>query len=311
MQLNALDNMKNTDLLLNQFLENAKQFDAEVEPIKVLRSNTFRIGKANVLIRVASDLGKRYFFGLNYISAEEVSNLDNSFIAFICGSIDRTVLIPFDILINHLPEISHDRNGEYKINFTRDLNLVLRGKKNTLDCSSFVNNWDSILSSRNLKNDVSSPDESFHNIIQGRLINIGNIRGYKTFCPDKSKTFNKKRLDEISTITTCPELQFTEYNTVRNIDVIWFREVNNGYYPEYAFEVELSTGVWSGFGRLASLREYNTRLYIITNHEKKFNQVSSSFHELKNKFIHVVPDKIGLLYSAEINLIKMRQEFNL
>ena len=303
--------MKNNDSLLNQFLEKAKLLDAEVEPIKVLRSNTFRIGKANILIRVASDLGKRYFFGLNYISAEELSNLDNSFIAFICGSIDKTIFIPSEILINHLSEISHDRNGEYKINFTRDLNLVLRGKGNSLNCSNFINNWDSILSSNNLKMNALNPDESFHNVIQGRLINIGNIRGYKTYSPDKSKTFNKKRLDEISTLKSCPELQFSEYSTLRNIDVIWFREVNNGYYPVYAFEVELTTGVWSGFGRLASLQEYNTRLYIVTNDEKKFTQVSCSFPDLKNKYIHVVPDKIGLLYSAEINLIRMRQDFNL
>ncbi len=169
--------MNINDKLLNQFLEKAKSLDAEVEPIKVLRSNTFRIGKANVLIRAASDLGKRYFFGLNYITAEELSNLDNSFVAFICGDIDKTVFIPSESLINNLSSISHDRNGEYKINFTRELNLVLRGKGKSLNCSSFVNNWDSILSPQNLKRNALSPDESFHNVIQGRLIKIGNIRG--------------------------------------------------------------------------------------------------------------------------------------
>src|SRR3989338_911673 len=123
--------------LLLQFLDKAKLLNAEVEPIKVLKTNTFKIGKANILIRTASDLGKRFFFGINYINAEEIYNLDNSFIAFICGSIDQTVFIPADILIKHLPQISHDRNGEYKINFSRDLNLVLKGKRNLLDCSGY------------------------------------------------------------------------------------------------------------------------------------------------------------------------------
>ena len=303
--------MKNSDTLLQQFLEEAKSHDAEVEPIKILRSNTFKIGRSHILIRTASDLGKRYFFGLNYINAEELSNLDNSFVAFICGSIDKIIFIPSDILINNLGEISHDRNGEYKINFTRELDLVLKGKGKSLDCSSFINNWDSILFSQNLKTDIMSPDESFHNVIQGRLLHIGNIRGYKTYSPNKSKTFNKKKLEDIATLNICPQLQFSDYSSIRNIDVIWFREVNNGFYPVYAFEVELSTGVWSGFGRLASLQEYNTRLYIITNEEKKFNQVSNSFSDLKKKYIHIVPDKIGLLYSAESNLIRMRQDFNL
>ncbi|MDN3510137.1 MAG: hypothetical protein NG784_02370 [Candidatus Jettenia sp.] len=168
-----------------------------------------------------------------------------------------------------------------------------------------------VLNSQNLKINSLNPDESFHNVLQGRLIEIGNIRNYKTYSPDKSKIFNKKKLVDIATLKICPQLQYTEYSSVRNIDVIWFRKVNNGYYSEYAFEVELSTGVWSGFGGLASLREYNTRLYIITNDDKRFNQVANSFPEIKNKYIHFVPDKVSLLYSAEINLIKMRKEFNL
>ena len=123
------------------FLEKAKSLDENVELIKVLRTNTYQIGKANVLVRTASDLGKCYFFGLNYINAEEISNLDNSFVAFICGDLSQAVFLPSNILIENLHQISHDRNGEYKINFTRDLNLVLKGKSNQLDCGQFVNNW--------------------------------------------------------------------------------------------------------------------------------------------------------------------------
>ena len=78
--------------LLLQFLDKAKLFNAEVEPIKVLKTNTFKIDKAYILIRTASDLGKRYFFGLNYINAEEIYNLDNSFIAFICGILIKRFL---------------------------------------------------------------------------------------------------------------------------------------------------------------------------------------------------------------------------
>ena len=98
---------------------------------------------------------------------------------------------------------------------------------------------------------------------------------------------------------------------MRNIDVIWFRETGSSFYPEYAFEVEFSTGVWSGFGRLATLREYSTNLYVIAHNEKKFKQVTNSFPELKNKYINLNPDQIGLLYSAEKNLIQMRNEFKL
>ncbi len=156
-----------------------------------------------------------------------------------------------------------------------------------------------------------SPDESLHSVIQGRLIEIGNVRGFQTYSPDKSRKFNKKQLQEITTLKSCPELQWADYNTIRSIDVIWFREVSKGFYPEYAFEVELSTGVWSGFGRLASLKEYNTKFYVVTNENKRFDQVVSSFHEYRSRYINIVPEKIGLLYAAEKNLIRMREEFNL
>lgn len=303
--------MSNAQKLLLGFLEKAKSFSAEVEPVKILRSNTFRVGPANILIRAASELGRKYFFGLNFINAEEIYNLDNSYVAFICGNLQRVIFMPTEILIKALPNISHDRNGEYKININRDLNIVLKGRGQILDCSSYVNNWDMILETRASKSRSINPDDSFHYVVQGRLLEIGNIRGYQTYCPNKSKTFNKKRLDEIAALESCPKLQYAEHRSVRNIDVLWFRKTGSSYYPEYAFEVELSTGVWSGFGRLASLREYNTKLYIISNDDKKFVQVSNSFPELSERYVNIVPDKVGLLYSAEINLIKLREEFNL
>ena len=71
-----MDESSSSKRLLSGFLELAAgRFNEDVELIKVLRSNAFQIGKANVLVRVASDMGKRYFFGLNYITAEEIYNL--------------------------------------------------------------------------------------------------------------------------------------------------------------------------------------------------------------------------------------------
>lgn len=203
--------MKLQKELIEQFLQNAKEHGIEVNPIRVLRMNTYSVGNANVLVRTASDLGHRYFFGLNYINAEEVYNLDNSFIAFICGDIEKMVLIPTDVLISHLPEISHDRNGEYKINFTRDLHLVLKGRNQRLDCSEYANNWDSLIKISRESTVLVQPEESIHNVIQGRLIEIGNIRGYSTYCPDKGRTFNRIKLGDMITLDECPKLQFSDY----------------------------------------------------------------------------------------------------
>lgn len=303
--------LTNAKKLLLNFLEIAKSRNRDVELIQVLRANAFKIGKANVLVRAASDLGKRYFFGLNYINAEEIYNLSNSFVAFICGSMERIIFMPTEILIKHLPQISHDRNGEYKINFSMDMKLILKGRGEQFDCSEFVSNWDVLRKSQFVDSKSVKPDESIHTVIQGRLIEIGSIRGFDTYCPDKKKAFNKIELDKLTSVKTCPRLQYTELNSLRKIDVIWFRRTNKDFYPEYAFEVEISTGVWSGFGRLATLREYQTKLYVICYDDKRLNQVKSSFPDLSDRYIHLIPEQIGLLYSAEKNLIQMRKDFEL
>jgi len=296
--------------LIKQFLDKARSLNNDVELIKILKTNTYRIGIANVLVRVASDLGGRFFFGLNYISAEEINNLENSFIAFICGDIQQVIFLPTSILVDHLPEISHDRNGEYKINFTRDLKLV-HGRGNHLDCHEFVNNWEVLNKSRFIKSSPVDPVESIHTVIQGRLLEIGNLRGYYTYCPDKSKTFNRKKLEELATLTKCPELQYTDYELLRKIDALWFRKTNGDFYPECAFEVEFTTGVWSGFGRLTTLREFKTRLYIVTHDAAKFATVRNTLAVNHGRYDLLLPDQISLLYQLEQRLLKLRQEINL
>ncbi len=55
-----------SDLLAANFLSKAKEFNANVELIKVLKSRTYHIGESNVLVRASSDGNRRYFFGINY-----------------------------------------------------------------------------------------------------------------------------------------------------------------------------------------------------------------------------------------------------
>ena len=302
-----------SDLLASQFLEKAKEFNANIELIKVLKSRTYHIGESHILVRASSEGNRRYFFGINYITVEEIANLDNPFIAFICGSVEKTVIIPAKIFFKHLPNISHDRNGEYKINIDKDLNIVLAGRNNRIDCSTFINNWSLLLSPPVIHEEAKNTvEESLHSILQGRLIEIGNIRGYHTYCPNKSKRFNEKKLEEITTLETCPQLQFSDYNLLRQVDVLWFKNRGTNFIPEYAFEVELSTGVWSGVGRMATLIDYeNVRFYIVSNDAKKYKQVISSFSEYEERYKFISNDLIGDLYSAELNLKELRIDIGL
>lgn len=300
-----------TETLVDKFVENLRKIYPDVDLIKVLRSRTYKISNANFLIRAANISGReRYFFGLNYITAEEVANLDNSFFIFICGSVEKTLILPSSFLMEKLSSISHDRNGEYKIVFDSDLRLTLLGRNNRVDCTQYINSWEQ-LSTQSI-NTRTAPEESYHSVLQGRLLEIGKIRGFQTFCPNKSKIFNGKPLGEIATLNTCPDLQFSDYNLLRQIDVMWFREKAEKFIPEYAFEVEISTGTWSGVGRLATLLDYaNTNLYVISDELQKYNQVIRSFADYKNRYRHIHTYLIGDLYAAELNLKELRFEVGL
>lgn len=301
-----------TELLVDDFLQKVKEFRTNVELIKVLKSRTYKIAEANVLIRAASEGNRRYFFGLNYITAEEMANLDNPFIAFICGSLDRTIIMPAQVLFKHLSQISHDRNGEYKINIDKDLNIVLAGRDNRLDCSKYINSWELLLTSKTLPDEKNTIEVSLHSILQGRLLEIGNIRGFQTYSPDKAKKFNGIELSNISTLMNCPSLQFSDYDVLRYIDVIWFREKGRNFIPECAFEVELNTGTWSGVGRLATLMDYsNVKLYIISNDSRKYKQVMNSYPEYDHRYKNIPFDLVGELYSAELQLKELRFDIGL
>ncbi len=300
-------------LLVDQFLQKARELKADVEPIRVLRARAYKIAGANVLIRASvQSAQKKYFFGLNYITAEEVANLDNPFFAFICDSIDRTIIVPAPLLIQHLPLISHDRNGEYKINIDRNLDIVLSGRANRLDSSSYRNAWNLLLNPPKLVGAPNTIEQSLHSVYQGRLLEIGKIRGFDTFTPNKSKKFNNVALGEIATLKSCPELQFSEYDLLRQIDVLWFREKGKHLLPQYAFEVELTTGTWSGVGRMATLLPYSdVRLYVVSDNSRKFEQVLFAYDDYKNRYRHVSLENVGELYAAERNLRELREKIDL
>jgi hypothetical protein len=113
-------------------------------------------------------------------------------------------------------------------------------------------------------------------------------------------------------LDTCPELQFSDYNLLRQIDVTWFKNRGSNFIPEYAFEVELSTGVWSGVGRMATLIDYsNVGFYVVANDSRKFRQVIGSFPEIESRYKFIQNDSLGELYSAELNIKQLRIDIGL
>lgn len=303
-------------ILANAFLEKAAGGGARDVAKALKTSSTYQIGKTHVLVRAATKSGEtsksngRYFFGIHYITIEDLVNLRCPFVALICGGMERVVIIPAGELFAKLSEISRDKKGGYKIIMYDDLNIVLKGG-GKWNCQNFVNRWDFLANppadAQTGGAQYSSVEKSMHATLQGRLVEIGNIRGFTTFCPDKAKMLNNQKLGDLTKLDKCPELQYSDYDLLRKIDVIWFRNRGNNYIPECAFEVELSTGVWSGVGRMATLIDYaNTNLYVIAEDERKYSQVMGALPENRHRYKYLSDQKLGELYAAEMELAALR-----
>jgi len=82
--------------------------------------------------------------------------------------------------------------------------------------------------------------EYTHSIIQGMLIELGNLLGYDTYSADQAPEYRDTTIGELATFDSLPEFTSKRIlNTVRQIDVIWLEDE----FPVCCFEVEHSTDV--------------------------------------------------------------------
>jgi hypothetical protein len=114
-----------------------------------------------------------------------------------------------------------------------------------------------------------------HEDVQGMLLELGNVYGYETTIPvyDRQKIFLSKKLGEIVTLNEFPKFSYPKIlKTASLIDVMWFRgETDGQWIPEFAFEVEHTTDVTKGLGRLLDLYKSGQRvkLFVLLPEEKK------------------------------------------
>jgi len=133
------------------------------------------------------------------------------------------------------------------------------------------------------------------------LLKLGQILGYDTYSPDRSKEAYGQKLEDLISLNDIP--QFTTpilLDTIRNIDVIWFY----GEFPVYCFEVEHTTGVTVGLLRLYQTSQLNTKLFIISpadvlrKFETEMNKIP--FRNIKHRYIfRSYQDLINFYYLAK------------
>lgn len=143
-----------------------------------------------------------------------------------------------------------------------------------------------------------------HSYIQGLLIEIGNIKGFNTFTPDKNQPFLSKKLGDVSTLNEIPNFTFESIiKSTKYIDVLWF---NERMFPNSIFEIENSTNFRNSLVKFVELQDFNTSMTIIAPKDeskiRKFKQEidKSAFLSIKNKVKFFDYEYIIKLYTNQI-----------
>ena len=143
-----------------------------------------------------------------------------------------------------------------------------------------------------------------HALIQGYLIEIGNINGYSTFSQDKNAPFLNKKLGDIISIHNCPAFTYDSVlKHIKHIDVIWFNERN---YPSNVIEVEHSTDFKNSLLKFLELQDFTTKMTIVAPQDRleQFKKAisRSAFDAISKRVVFHSYDHVVKNYSASIIL---------
>jgi len=140
-----------------------------------------------------------------------------------------------------------------------------------------------------------------HEEAQEALVKLGNILGFDTYVPPEDR--NKKRLGELVTLKDIPPFTYPRLlDTVKHIDVIWFKEE----FPVFCFEVEESTDVTKGLLRLYQIKQLNVTPIIVGPEARK----NKFLTEIKKDPFYKIKDRYKFISYNELSrLLKIAEEF--
>ena len=300
----------------NLFIQKVREKGYDIEEDTVIaREGVYVVGEGvHLLVRTSFLHAKRgiYFFGLTRHIFENFAQLPQSVIAFVLSGANKALLFPASWLWQQRNKLSADAK-QFKLEVDGDLQLkVLKSAGSPLDLSVFLGQFELLSSKPEWKRQEIGPKPSraAHADLQGMLIEVGNRRGLQTYCPNKSPRFKSKRLGDLATLADLPKFPGLNKSIIRQIDVVWVDKS----FPVHAFEVELTTGIWSGLVRLAELRRLNTVLHIVTDSDEEgFRRkvAGDIFREILNRCHHASAAEVRDLFETETRLATLRQELSL
>ncbi len=167
---------------------------------------------------------------------------------------------------------------------------------------------------------IDGADEEInHSIAQGMLVSLGRLYGYETFVPATDQTmrsFQGEKLGQLVSVRDCASV-FPSRNLsrIRQIDVLWFDEDDDGLFPVYAFEVEHTTRVRDGMDRLLKIpARFPARLFVVApgdEEEHLFQRLleQAPLSQYRHKFVFRRYHQLEGLYNLATEHGAHRDEF--
>lgn len=164
------------------------------------------------------------------------------------------------------------------------------------------------------KEDRRENTEFSHYYYQGLIVEIGNLKGYKTFIPnqDKNRLFLNKPLKEISSIGDILPFGYDNFvKRARTIDVIWF---NDRKMPTSFFEVEHSTDFYNSLLKFSDLRDFYSTFCIVADEARKREYESKlsslSFKDVKNRITFMSYENLSQIHTSTSKLKNTENKFS-
>jgi hypothetical protein len=165
----------------------------------------------------------------------------------------------------------------------------------------------------NVVKDETQQQAITHSYIQGMLLEIGNLRGLKTFSPasDKNKIYAGKTIGELATLERLPIFTYDKIvDITKNIDVVY---VNERKYPSAIIEIEHTTNFKNSLLKFLELQDFRLEMKIVAPMERKqeFEKVisMSAFSSIAKHVKFVDYNAVTRLYDAQLKLFEASMSF--
>lgn len=154
-----------------------------------------------------------------------------------------------------------------------------------------------------------------HTYYQGLIVEIGNLKSFKTYVPsqDKNKKFLDKPLKEGISLENIYEFSYPSIvKRASTVDVIWF---NHRKFPYAFFEVEYSTDFQNSLRKYAELQDFHCHFLMVSPIEKKrqFEEIINSevYKEIRGRVRFVDFQSISDLHTKTYEMAELQKRIKL